>query len=162
MSTIGIDPSVVAPAFAIWPSGETLRVRTTGEGAARLANLYRLTVEWAQGFAPNDLEAIFIERPVGKFPKRALDQASGVLQVAILAGTDHFDYPVSCFELSPGEWKKTVLGNGAAKKPEVHAWAERHWTGQFRLAGVFTQDEADALAIACAGSLLLGHSEVAA
>ena len=156
MSTIGIDPSVDHPAFAIWPQRETWRIDVLGEGPARLRSLYAATHDWAALSAPDDLEAVFIERPFGRFAKQALDQACGVLQVAVLHGLDEqFPHPVSCFEVSTGTWKKHALGNGAAKKPDVLRWACDHVESKL------TQDEADALAIACAGSLLLTRGEAA-
>jgi hypothetical protein len=154
-SVIGIDPSVQAPAFAIWPRGETWQLRIDGQGAERLRDLYCVAKDWTRVHAPDDLEAIFIERPVGRFPKRALDHACGVLQVAAIAGTSaRFPHPVSVWELSPGEWKKQVGLGGAAKKHEVAAWA-RAEAGEG-----LTQDEADALCIAAAGHSLVRTGQV--
>ncbi len=121
--------------------------------------LYTLVIEWAKNHAPTDLEAIFIERPVGKFPKRALDNATGVIQVAMIHGVSHFHYPVSVFELSPGTWKKEALGKGNATKLDVLDWAmhngARHGPDEHGLEWSPTQDQADALAIARAGFSLL-------
>ena len=156
MSLVGVDPSVRAPAFAIWPTCETWQFETRGQGAERLLHLYEGTHDWALLHAPEDLEAVFIERPRGRFDKQALDQASGVLQVALLkALSTRFPHPASCFEVSPGTWKKAALGNGAAKKQEVLKWA----FDQPATKPVLTQDEADALAIACAGSRLIVEGE---
>ena len=164
MSTIGIDPSVDHPAFALWPQRETWRIDILGQGAARLRSLYAAAHDWAALSAPDDLEAVFIERPFGRFQKQALDQASGVLQVAVLNGlAEQFPHPVSCFELSTGTWKKAALGNGAAKKHEVGKWARnRVWhVKELPPPSQLTQDEADALAIAYAGARLLEQGEAA-
>lgn len=155
MSTVGIDPSVQAPAIAVWPSGDTWQARVHGEGAERLCALYDAVHDWAALSAPDDLEAVFIERPVGKFPKRSLDHATGVIQVAMVHGLkDIFPFSVSVFELSPGTWKKAALGKGNAKKHEVIEWAAEHLGSRN-----YTSDEADALAIGCAGFRMLNDKE---
>jgi Holliday junction resolvasome RuvABC endonuclease subunit len=162
VSTIGIDPSVSRPAFALWPTARTWQFRIDGEGAPRLRDLYLNTVAWAEQEVPDDLDAVFIERPVGKFPKRALDHACGVIQAAMLAALDdRFLHLPSVFELSPGEWKKAIGLGGNAKKPDVYQWAVPRWEKPDVPAGPFTQDEADALAIACAGSALLAQGAAA-
>ena len=149
MSVIGIDPSVDHTCLAEWPSGRTWRTKSGGEGAARLAEISRLMVRFALDSAPDDLEAVFIERTRGKFPKDGLLMACGVIQATlVIALEERFPHPVSVFELSTGTWKKRALGNGAAKKHEVQAWAADFVEG-------LTEDEADALAIACAGFNML-------
>lgn len=154
MTVIGCDPQVASPAFATWPARETWQLKIEGEGAVRLCALYAATYEWAVANAPDDLQACFIERPFGRFNKQALDHACGVLQVALVHGLSrHFSHPVSVFEISTGTWKKEALGSGRAKKDDVKLWAlcERR--------KAVTQDEADALAISCAGYKLLSTGE---
>lgn len=162
MSTLGIDPSVNRPAFALWPERKTWQLDVIGEGAQRLLALYSAVHDWATLNPPPDLEAVFIERPRGRWPNQHLDYATGVIQVAVLHGlSEHYPHPVSLFEVSTGEWKRRALGNGAAKKDEVFIWAncqldpakalERAMEGPASI----TQDEADALAIARAGSCAL-------
>lgn len=153
-SVIGVDPSVDHPAVAIWPEGKTWQLRTRGEGAARLLNLYAAIHDWAALSAPDDLLAVFIERPTGRFADPALTQANGVIQVAVLHGlNEQFPHPVSCFEISPGTWKLQAIGSGRAKKDDVAQWAMENLDPA--TTKDFTQDEADALAIACAGYKLL-------
>lgn len=162
MSTLGIDPSVRAPAFACWPSCHTERIEVIGEGSSRLLSLYGTAHDWAALHAPDDLEAVFIERPFGRFAKQALDQACGVLQVAVLhALREKFPHPVSCFELPVGTWKREAIGNGAAKKADVIEWAERVSPPQGDPSYPLTSDEADALGVACAGAYLLKRGEAA-
>lgn len=156
MSVIGIDPSVVAPALAIWPAKETWQFQTRGDGAERLLNLYAQIHDWAALSAPDDLLAVFIERPTGRFADPALTQANGVIQVAVLHGlNEQFPHPVSCFEISPGTWKKEALGSGRAKKDDVAVWAADRIVDRD-----LTQDEADALAIACAGGRLVARNPI--
>ena len=156
VSTVGIDPSVVAPAFATWPECNTWQLKVSGDGAARLARLYFQTATWMLEHCPGDLDAVFIERPVGRFPKRALDHACGVIQAAVVRTAEElFDHPVSVFEVSPGAWKKTIGLGGAAKKPDVAEWAVDAWQEKEPGVRSFTQDEADALAIAAAGAAML-------
>lgn len=155
MTVIGCDPQVASPAFATWPARETWQLKIEGEGAVRLCALYAATYEWAVANAPDDLQACFIERPFGRFNKQALDHACGVLQVALVHGLSrHFSHPVSVFEISTGTWKKEALGSGRAKKNDVAMWAASCMfsDGDYE---TFTQDEADALAISCAGYKLL-------
>lgn len=146
MSVIGIDPSVDHPALAVWPAKRTWQLKIKGQGSARLHSLYRAVYLWMEEHGPDDLEAVFIERPTGGFSQPALYQANGVIQVAIMElGWNEYAHPISVFELSPGTWKKEALGSGRAKKQDVMEWAHGN-----QIDGL-TQDEADALAIACAG-----------
>ena len=159
MSVIGIDPSVDHPALAIWPAKETWQLKIEGEGSARLDALFCQIRGWCANHAPTDLQAVFIERPTGQFASPALVQANGVIQVAMVRGfAGYFAHPVSVFEISPGTWKKEAIGSGRAKKDDVHAWA----CALLRPTGAGkppTQDECDALAIACAGYKLLSKEK---
>lgn len=152
MSVVGIDPSVDHPALAIWPFRETWQLKIEGQGSARLDALFCQIRGWCAAHAPNDLEAVFIERPTGQFPSPALVQANGVIQVAMVRGaTALFSHPLSVFEISPGTWKKEALGSGRAKKQDVLEWSEVELSKNPRRYPRISQDEADALAIACAG-----------
>ena len=151
-STIGIDPSVARPAIAIWPARETWQLKIEGQGSERFMALCGSVRDWAYHHAPDDLLAVFIERPTNSFPKPALYQANGIIQVGVLSGQQgRFRHPVSCFELSPGTWKKHSIGKGNAKKDDVWHWA----VGEIGIGSSVTQDECDALAIARAGHALL-------
>lgn len=158
-SVIGVDPSIDHPAVAVWPSGETWQLRVKGRGSERLMALSDAVGNWTRDNYPDDLLAIFIERPTGRFPNPSLAQANGVIQVSMLSACEYlFDYPVSCWEMSPGEWKRRAIGKGNAKKLEVAEWAIRTWDAHPTYphqTHEFTQDEADALAIAYAGSQAL-------
>ena len=151
MSVIGIDPSVDHPALAVWPAKETWQFKIKGEGSARFDALFCELRGWCANNAPDDLQAVFIERPTGGFNNPTLYQANGVLQVAIRRGlAGYYHHPVSVFEISPGTWKKEAIGSGRAKKDDVAAWASEFLPGMD-----WTQDQADALAISCAGYKLL-------
>lgn len=154
-STIGIDPSVVAPAVATWPGCETWRIDIVGRGTDRLLAIYGAIHDLIALRAPDDLEAIFIERTFGRFDKRTLDQACGVIAVAAVHGLrERFPHPVSCFEVSTSEWRKTVFGRGNAKKQDAVEWAAEHGCRE-------TVDECEALCMAYAGSLLLTRGDAA-
>ena len=157
MTVIGIDPSVKAPAFAVWPARATHRIAPLpGNGSDRLCALYGATKAWAQANTPDDLQAVFCEAPFGRYEKKALDQAVGVITVAMIHGLQHrYPYPVTVFPIATGTWKKLALGNGAAKKGAVMDWATANATQTYGM----TQDEADALAVACAGASLLAHGK---
>lgn len=157
MSVIGIDPSVDHPAIGIWPSCETWQLAVSGQGSQRLWMLDDAITHTIADIAPSDLQAIFIERPTGGFNNPTLYQANGVIQVAAMRGArPSFPFAVSVFEISPGTWKKEAIGSGRAKKDDVRDWADFHLADKFKQ---FTQDEADALAIACAGYKLLSKEE---
>lgn len=159
-SVIGIDPSVGHPAFAVWPSKYVERLEVPGSGSERLCALYVAAIEWTKREARSDLRGIFIERPKGRFPSWPLWQATGVLQVATVAGVSHlFDHDPTCFELSPSEWRKEVGLKGNATKGEVIAWAHDLLTRDGFIHDDLTSDEADALAIAAAGHSLLTKGE---
>ena len=159
-SVIGIDPSSRAPAFALWPSKHVERVKVPGSGSERLCALYQAAYRWTQINARHDLRGIFIERPKGRFPSWPLWQSTGVLQVASVEGTRHlFDHAPTCFELSPGEWRKEIGLKGNATKDEVIAWAHDLLTRVGFIHDDLTSDESDALAIAAAGHSLLTKGE---
>lgn len=150
-SVIGIDPSVAHPAIAVWPAGSTWITEIPGSGSERLCYLYAAVHDYAALSTPDDLEAIFIERPVGRVPSPEMVRAAGVIEVAILHGLDsQFPHRPSVFRLSPPEWKKAVGLVGNATKVEVAVWAADAVPTRD-----LTQDEADALAIACAGHGML-------
>jgi len=154
-SVIGIDPSVQRPALAIWPAKETWQFRIKGEGSARFDALFCELRGWCANNAPDDLQAVFIERPTGGFNNPTLYQANGIIQVAMMRGLIAlYPHPPTVFEISPGTWKKEALGSGRAKKHDVAMWAASCMfsDGDYE---TFTQDEADALAISCAGYKLL-------
>jgi len=159
MSVLGIDPSVSHPAFALYPECKTWQLQTRGEGAARLDDLFVRVRGWTAAHIDelkDDLDAVFIERPTGQFPNPALVQANGIIQVAVIRGlAGYFPHPLSCFEISPGTWKKEALGSGRAKKDDVAVWAADRIVDRD-----LTQDEADALAIACAGGRLVARNPI--
>lgn len=157
MSVIGIDPSVVAPAVAVWPSCDTWQFKIGGAGSERLYRLGQEMKKWATRNRPADLDAIFIERPTGRFPVPDLTRACGVIEAAMYGSfSSIYRYPVPIFRLSPPEWKKEVLDSGKATKLDVFHWAAP------LAPKTLTQDEADALAIARAGHSLLERGEAAA
>lgn len=160
-SVLGIDPSIVRPAFGLWPQRTTKRLdRMPGEGAERLDYLYGAAHAWITLNAPDELLAVFIELPRGKFEKRALDHSCAVLQLAALhALRNRYAHPVSVFEIAVGTWKKEALGNGAAKKDAVWQWASGQMPPMSLTADTISQDEADALAIARAGHSLIERGE---
>ncbi len=154
MVVIGIDPGATTPAIAEWPTGYTWQLAGKGKDGARLAGLARAVHDWTLLSTPDDLTAIFIERPIGKYTPPELLRAAGVIEATVLnAMREQFPHEPMCVRLSPGEWKKGAGMKGNAKKQEVHAWAT-DLTGR-----ALTQDEADALAIAAAGYALLTNEE---
>lgn len=154
MSVLGIDPSAVAPAFALWPSCETWQFDAPGRGAERLYAIRNQARDSLldRPYELADLEAVFIERPTGRWPSLPLVNAAGVLQVAVLDALNvFFPHRPTVFELGVSEWKKWCGLPGNCGKPEVMEWARAQNGARDNL----TQDEADALGIACAGARML-------
>lgn len=122
---------------------DSMRVDPKLKGAARLAELYGLTRDYArfvaQAYPPL---IVYVERPTGAFPNPALDHAAGVVQAALYEGlSSTFTYPVDVQLVAVSDWKKRVLGAGNASKQDIAQWAtEVGYRG--------CQDGADALGIA--------------
>jgi Holliday junction resolvasome RuvABC endonuclease subunit len=147
----GIDPalSVLAFAFADLDSEgvevETLTTRTTEREGARLGLLDRQVRIYARQAAGRYPPAcVWVEQPSGRFRSPQLSYAVGVLQAALF---ETLACPV--WTIPSGAWKRRSVGVGNATKPQVRAWVERLGVA------VRSQDEADAVAIACAGRAML-------
>lgn len=147
----GVDPAVARVAFA-HADMHTQRIHATlaqhkttaleGERLALLADLVRRHAEDTAVVHPPSV--VFVEQPSGKFQSPQLLYATGVIQAALF---EELQVPV--WTIPSGKWKRTALGYGNASKEQVAAWITAHnWH-----AG--TQDEADAIAIAHAGRLMM-------
>lgn len=156
---IGIDPGV-NPGFALWPSAETWQIKSVGRGAERLYALHHQVRDSLldRPDVLGEIEAVFIERPLGRWPNPALMQAAGVIQAGVLEALNEVHpYRPTVFELGTSEWKKACGLRGNATKSEVMEWAAEQWTPRPQYPER-SQDEADALAIACAGHSLFSQS----
>lgn len=156
----GVDPGLsrLAVAFADVASArievETLITRTTEREGARLGLLDRqlriAARQWAAQWPPG---CVWVEQPSGRFANLQLAYATGVVQAALF---ESLACPV--WSIPSSAWKVRTVGAGNATKQRIQAWVDR--------LGVNTdgQDEADAVAIACAGRamLLAGSWEAAA
>ena len=126
---------------------KTLSV-TAPPGARRLALLHdhvrALVRGWADDYPPL---TVWVEAPTGRFHNPALDHATGVVLAAMWGALHNlYLHPVPVGPIPVGVWKDLAVGNGAAKKDDVMAWAvQRGYTGGL-------QDVADALGIAVAGA----------
>jgi Holliday junction resolvasome RuvABC endonuclease subunit len=90
-------------------------------------------------------EKRFVEQPSGRFRAPQLVYCVGVVQAALfeaLGGVPVWTIPSSA-------WKKRTIGQGNCTKPQVRAWVDRLGVA------VRSQDEADAVANACAGRAML-------
>lgn len=151
--TWGFDPSVNYPAAGEWPTGRVALLHTDFFGPARLADLYAKWTALVREWYRPDLEAVFVERIRGKHPMDALVMASGIIEAATHAVLAELGSEAAIFELSTAEWKAHAVGRGHAQKSEVLRWAQENgYEGE-------VQDEADALAIACAGGRIMGKGE---
>lgn len=154
----GLDCAVSHVALGWWgPEGKgAASERLTGKprDAERLFLLGELTRRLvrdllAEPNGPALPSAVLVERPTGRFPNPALQQACGVIQAAVYAELLHELWATPVFLVPVASWKRAAVGSGRASKAEVMRWAAGH-------AEVLTEDEADALAIACAGHALYG------
>lgn len=162
---VGIDPSTRAHSAAVLhdtgvdvhtlPVDPKARLRGAQRLFAHMGMLDRwlsdlaITIDGRHGHGP---DLIAVELPKGKFVPHQSLQVMGVL-LACLA--DHFACPI--LELTPDQWAKPTVGTGKPGKPMIMDWARRAHGYQGAL-----QDEADAIAIAAAGWLLLERDERAA
>lgn len=149
----GVDPALsrVAVSFAPVAGGRPSVVTlVTGGGSdtregQRLGWLDRqvriAARQWAGSWAS---AVVWVEQPSGRFRNLQLVYATGVTQAALFEALG-----VPVWTIPSSTWKHRSVGVGNATKPQVRAWVDRLGLG----AG--SQDEADAVAIACAGRAML-------
>jgi Holliday junction resolvasome RuvABC endonuclease subunit len=146
-----VDPGIAVQAVAFadvdTPAVEvrTLITRTTEREGARLGLLDRqlriAARQWAGTFPP---EVVWVEQPSGRFRNPQLSYAVGVIQAALFEALG-----VPVWSIPSSAWKRRTVGVGNATKPQVRAWVDRLGVD------VDSQDEADAVAIACAGRAMM-------
>lgn len=109
----------------------------------RLAHIFEQTCELARDMVVRYgvPERVFVEQASGKHMQPPLQYAVGATLTALAV-----TLRVPVVTIPSGTWKLHGVGYGAAKKPEILAWARRceGYAGE-------SQDEADALGIARAG-----------
>jgi len=154
---VDVSLSLLAFGFAAVESGdvqvESLVTRTTEREGARLGLLDRqlriVPGQVADCYPP---ACIFVEQASGRFRAPQLTYAVGVVQAALYEALG-----VPVWSVPSSKWKRSTVGVGNATKPQVRAWVDRLGVE------VEGQDEADAVAIACAGrAMLLARSWEAA
>lgn len=146
-----VDVAVARLAFAFADTRspavevETLITRTTEREGARLGLLDRQVRIYARQAAGRYPPAVaWVEQPSGRFPNPQLMYCAGVIQAALY---ETLACPV--WSIPSSRWKIATVGRGNATKPQVRAWVDALGLT------VDTQDEADAVAIACAGRAML-------
>lgn len=124
------------------------------KGATRLADVHRRTMILCRQILGLKVPiACWVETPRGRVHP-SLWAVYGVIQAALYEAMSSLaPYPVSIFTVGPTEWKAQLFGegNGHASKEFIAEWC----VGRgfvFR-----SQDEADALAIAAAGAVMMGQ-----
>jgi Holliday junction resolvasome RuvABC endonuclease subunit len=147
----GIDPAISRIAVAFAPvDGGPVEVRTLltdsasreGQRLGWLDRQLRIAArQWAAEYPP---ACAWVEQPSGRFRNLALVYATGVVQAALF---ETLACPV--WTMPSSTWKQRTVGVGNATKPQVLAWVTRLGVD------VASQDEADAVAIACAGRAML-------
>ncbi len=146
-----VDPALSRLAFAFAEVDaatvhvRTLMTRTEEREGARLGLLDRqlriAARQWAGPFPP---ACVWVEQPSGRFRAPQLLYAVGVIQAALF---ETLACPV--WTVPSSAWKRRTVGRGNATKEQVRAWVDRLEVD------VSSQDEADAVAIACAGRAML-------
>lgn len=146
-----VDPALsrLAFAFAELDTGtvavETLITRTDAREGERLGLLDRQVRIRARQLAGTYPPAVvWVEQPSGKFRNLQLCYAVGVVQAALFEALE-----VPVWSIASSAWKLRTVGVGNATKPQVRAWVDRQGVD------VASQDEADAVALACAGRAML-------
>jgi Holliday junction resolvasome RuvABC endonuclease subunit len=149
-----IDPAVsrVAFAYADLDSDrievDTLTHKTDAREGERLGGLIA-KVRWhavlqRRHYRPH---VVFVEQPSGHIRNLQLAYATGVIQAALYEALG-----VPVWTIPSSKWKKTALGYGNASKEQVAAWVTAQgWAAD-------SQDEADAVAMAHAGRLMIQQS----
>ena len=147
----GVDPALsrLAVAFAAVDSDtvdvRTLISRTEEREGARLGLLDSQVRIWARQLAGTYPPAcVWVEQASGRFPNPQLAYCVGVVQAALYEALG-----VPVWSIPSGKWKRSSVGYGNASKAQVGAWVDRLGIE------VHGQDEADAVAIACAGRAML-------
>lgn len=160
----GVDCHVSHVAIGWWSQeargAASERIPAKLRDAERLHALHdttaRLTVELLRRSEVPPPAAVLVERPTGRFPNPALMQACGVIQAAIYGAVLHGLWATPVFLVEVARWKKAVLGSARADHEQRVRWARGE------VPTVADGDEADALAIACAGHVLFGASVIEA
>lgn len=139
---IGIDPSSKKIAFCT-TEGSLVSMHTTSlpEGVLHAAGV--AFEEAFLFFCKLPKAKIFMEAPVmGPNAHSTIIQAQ--VGGAVLAAAHRAELDVELVNVN--SWKKQVVGNGHAKKPEVSKWLEENWPKAYNLAAG-DQDLIDASAI---------------
>jgi Holliday junction resolvasome RuvABC endonuclease subunit len=146
-----VDPGLSRLAFAFAAvedeavEVETLITRTVEREGARFGLLDRqLRIYARQAAGRYPPACVWVEQPSGRFSNLQLSYAVGVIQAALF---EALACPV--WTVPPSAWKKRSVGVGNASKLQIASWV--------RASGIEVegQDEADAVAIACAGRAML-------
>ncbi len=148
---VDVHARKIAVAF-VAPDGHEVRSLIVDQGlligsrllATLWAEVRELAAVWADSYPPL---TVWVERPTGGYPNPPLDHAVGVTLAALYAALEHlYLHPVPVNLIPIGVWKKLAVGHGNASKQQTLNWAREHgYQG-------FDCDEADAFAIATAGS----------
>lgn len=147
----GVDVAMAKLAFAFADTESprvevaSLRMRTEDREGARLGLIDRKVRIYAAAVARQFPPAcVWVEQPSGRFPKPQLYYCAGVTMAALF---ETLACPV--WSIPPKTWKQRTVGSGNATKAHVRAWVDSLGLE------VDSQDEADAVAIACAGRAML-------
>jgi Holliday junction resolvasome RuvABC endonuclease subunit len=146
-----VDPAVSRMAFAFADldtdtiTVETLTTTTDATEGERWGLLDRqvriFARERAGEFPPS---VVWVEQPSGQWRNLPLTYAVGVLQAALFEALG-----VPVWTMPTAAWKQRSVGRGNVSKQEVRAWVEQLGVP------VESQDEADAVALAFAGRLMV-------
>jgi hypothetical protein len=133
---VGVDPAARRlDAVVLYPDGSfKLHKRTMPtDTVERCLTAQRWIEEIVKGELLHGDVAVGVEEPGFGLPGRA--HGNGMIPItkvcgALLAGARRSG--AVTMEVNNKRWKKRVVGNGNAKKPEVNAWVRRHWRALWR------------------------------
>lgn len=144
----GIDPSSKKLALCITDGlGETdkpeLHKINLPAGVYRATgHAYREVFSCLEHY-PADQQKIYLESPlVGRSAHATIVQSQ--VGGAVMAAAENCGVPVYLVNVS--SWKKRVVGNGRAQKPEVARWLQKFWPAAYNLCSG-DQDLIDACAL---------------
>lgn len=145
---VGIDPSSKKIALCTARKNEyqldVIRLPAGMYSATGAA--YREVFSFLDQVGHSDDVVVYMELPLvgvgGVHSTIVQSQVGG----AVMAAVKNSLRPTPLKMVNVGTWKKQVIGNGAAKKPEVAEWLEKNWPEAYDLAGG-DQDLIDAACI---------------
>jgi Holliday junction resolvasome RuvABC endonuclease subunit len=150
---VGVDPAAARlDAVVLYPDGSFV-LHTRKSMPSGIVERCVVAQRWLESIVKTYLReddvVVGIEEPGFGLQGRA--HGAGMIPVtkicgALVAGSVRAGASLT-LEVNNKRWKKRIVGNGNAKKPEISAWVRRYWRSLYRAANG-RQDACDAACIA--------------